>query len=430
MTTTVPDGDERDGLDAVVTLVPGTWAGKAAWTRADSRLSRALTTAGCQVVPFEWSHSNCFRARARAALRLAEQLHGQIKENPGVRQWVVAHSHGGNIALHAVKHLRGSCPDPPRVSTVTLATPFLHARRRALSVWSVFVLALFGAVVILQAGSTLAEGPHLRDWAVLAFGALVAGDALLCVAGAGMHWGFLQRGGFRWLRRRIIENPESWSEDLIGAVLRGEFLRPGYRSHLIASMHSPQVEPEDVFVFRAAGDEASTVLAAGQFLGWISALLNPLLTNIWLWGGIILTTQVSVLSATITNSTSLAANVVIYVFMVPGLVAVATVSVMLAAAMPFGWDGPYLSIFASCSAEAAPPGQATVLQLEPFAGAENRELAHSRLYRSEPVISEIVTLICGPQPAEVPAEPPRSGEDRTRSVGIQASVDGGLRPSE
>ena len=73
-----------------------------------------------------------------------------------------------------------------------------------------------------------------------------------------------------------------WWADVVGAVSRGRFIRPDYRSQLIASVHSPKVEPEDVFVIRAAGDEASTVLAAGQFLGWISALLNPLLTNLWL----------------------------------------------------------------------------------------------------------------------------------------------------
>src|SRR5690242_18299762 len=116
MSTISPDGYVQGGPDAVVTLVPGTWAGKAAWIRADSLLSKALTRAGCQVVPFGWSHSNCYRARTRAALRLAEQIQGQIKENPGARQWIVAHSHGGNIALHAVRYLRNSGADGPRVS--------------------------------------------------------------------------------------------------------------------------------------------------------------------------------------------------------------------------------------------------------------------------------------------------------------------------
>ncbi len=393
MSTAFPDGCVGDGPDAVVTLVPGTWARKAAWTRTDSSLSSALTKAGCQVVPFEWSHSNCYRARTRAALGLARQLHGQFKENPGARQWVVAHSHGGNIALHAVRYLRKSRADAPRVTTVTLATPFIHARRRTFSGWSFFALPVGCALVIALASSALAGGPHWRDWAywvVLAVVALPALEVLLCIGGAVMHWGFIG---------------------------------PGYRSRLIASAQSPQVGPEDVVVVRAAGDEASAILAAGQFLGWISALLNRLLTNWWLWAWFFIVFGVAVVSAMvgITHSSShgfrLVISVLVYVFVMGELVAVGAVLVMLAAALPFGWDGPFLSIFASCSAEAAPPGQATILQLEPFAEVQNRGLAHSRLYSSEPVINTIVTLICGSPPVSGPVEPRGSLEDRTRSAG-------------
>jgi hypothetical protein len=177
----------------------------------------------------------------RAAVRLAEQIQGQIKENPGARQWVVAHSHGGNIALHAIRHLRKSCADAPRISTVTLATPFIHARRRrALPGWSVFVLAVFGVIAIGLACAALAGGPHWDDWPVFVLGVPVASAVLACVAGACMHPGF----------------------------------GPGYRSRLVACVHSPTVEPDELFVVRAAGDEASTGLAAGQFLGWISLRLN------------------------------------------------------------------------------------------------------------------------------------------------------------
>jgi hypothetical protein len=357
----------------------------------------------------------------RAARRLAEQLQGQIRENPGARQWVVAHSHGGNIAVHAVRYLRNSCADAPRVSTVTLATPFIHARRRVLSGWwPVFVLAMFGFLVIASAESALAGGPHWRDWPVFAFGALIASDMLLCIVGACMHPGFRLRGSLRWLRRTVIANPEGWPYDVFGAVLRGKFIRPGYRSQLIASVHSPAVEPEDLFVVRAAGDEASASLAAGQFLGWISALLNRRLTNLWLWAVIILVGQVSVLAVlTHLASPSLVVAVILYLFVAAGLLAVGTVSVMLAAALPFGWDGPFLSIFASCSAEAAPPGRATILQLEPFAEAQNRGLAHSGLYQSKPVISTIATLICGSSSATAPVEPPGSPEGRTEAESLE-----------
>jgi len=140
---------------------------------------------------------------------------------------------------------------------VTLATPFIHARRPALKGRSVFVLPLGCAVVIGLASSALAGGPNSRDWAywaVLAFVALLAGEVLLCIG---------------------------------GAVMYGGFIGPGYRGQLIASVHSPTVEPEEVFVVRAAGDEAPMSLAAGQFLGGISALLNRRLTTWWLWAWIL-----------------------------------------------------------------------------------------------------------------------------------------------
>jgi hypothetical protein len=105
-------------------------------------------------------------------------------------------------------------------------------------------------------------------------------------------------------------------------------------------------------------------LAAGQFLGWISALLNRLLTNWWLWAWIIVLFYAAVASAMvgITHSAShgfrVVISVLVYVFVGAELAAVGAVWVILAAAVPFGWDGPFLSIFASCSAEAAPQGQA------------------------------------------------------------------------
>jgi hypothetical protein len=398
MSATVPHGRDREEPAWVVTLVPGTWAGKAAWAREDSPLHTDLTAAGCKVVLFGWSHGNSHQARARAAGQLVEHLKAQIKENPGARQWIVAHSHGGNVALHAVRRLRESSALTSKVSTVTLATPFIHARRRRAPssgppAWPFFLLVIFAMAAIAGASTLLAGGLHWRDWLELALGALVAGNALVCAAGVGMHPPSLRRSLLKSLGKRINDYPQWWAIDAIVAVLRGKCFRPGYQSKLIASVQSPQVNSDkDVFVIRAAGDEASVGLAAGQFLGWLSALLNPLLTNMWLWGVLTLAVQASALSTALIPGAGRGFIVLVYLFMGTGLVAVAALSVMLAVALPFGWDGPFLSILASCSAEAAPPGRATILQLEPFVGAETRGLAHCGLYRSKPVIDQIVAL--------------------------------------
>lgn len=338
----------------------------------------------------------------RAAVRLAAQIQGQIEREPGARQWVVAHSHGGNIALHAVRLLRQSRAEAPGISVVTLATPFIHARRRTLSGWPVFVQVMFSVMVAAWAVARLAAGPRWNDWSFY-ISALVVGEVLLSIVGAGMHWGFLKRGNlFGWLGRTLAAS-YGGAFEIIGAVVRCDFIRTGYRTRILAAVHSPSVESQDageVIVLRAAGDEASLGLAAGQFLGWISALLNQPLTNLWVWGVVILATQVSILVVGVILHAGIALVIGFDLFLIPGLAVAAAVSVMLAAAVPFGWDGPFLSIFAAFSAEATPPGQTTVVQLERSTDTESKGLTHSRLYRSEPGISTIVKIICGVSSAE------------------------------
>lgn len=89
----------------VVTLVHGTFATDAEWTQPQSALSRHLTKAlGCAVTfprPFLWSGSNSHRARLVAGENLAEYLRDSIKQYPDSLHFIVAHSHGGNVALYA-----------------------------------------------------------------------------------------------------------------------------------------------------------------------------------------------------------------------------------------------------------------------------------------------------------------------------------------
>lgn len=76
---------------------------------------------------------------------------------------------------------------------------------------------------------------------------------------------------------------------------------------------------------RAAGDEVSISLAAGQFLGSISAVLNRRLTHLRLWFVIIILVQVFVLAALIGHPASLVLRVLIYVFVVAALAPVVAV---------------------------------------------------------------------------------------------------------
>jgi hypothetical protein len=113
----------------VLTLVHGTWGRRSSWTQPSSSLRRAVSVrfgdrvAFCR---FEWSVANTFRARRRASAELARTLVGILREHPNAAHLVVAHSHGGNVALRALT------PELMRAlaGVACLATPVLVGRAR------------------------------------------------------------------------------------------------------------------------------------------------------------------------------------------------------------------------------------------------------------------------------------------------------------
>ena len=92
-------------------------------------------------------------ARHRATTELRDFLRSQLAEYPpeeGARHFVIAHSHGGNIALYALR-------DPElahRLSGVAcFATPFLYVRRRPYN--PIYLIFVFGAAMALAVGYPL-----------------------------------------------------------------------------------------------------------------------------------------------------------------------------------------------------------------------------------------------------------------------------------
>ncbi len=136
--------------------------GRKRWFEDGSEFCQALQSA-LRDEPVEysiralfWSGANSVYARDAAALRLAEELEKEL-ERPDVAPVVIAHSHGGNVALRAFEHLKS---DPGRIRVVTLATPFLRVFAREpvkLSVTILFLIwgAIFGAVFSVLAAFIL-----------------------------------------------------------------------------------------------------------------------------------------------------------------------------------------------------------------------------------------------------------------------------------
>ncbi|MBR0749556.1 alpha/beta hydrolase [Bradyrhizobium japonicum] len=117
--------------EPLIILIHGTWATKSSWTMPDrSTLVAAITREIPGVVAFHrycWSGRNRVRDRIEAANRLTRLIQREL-EAPGRLVFLLAHSHGGNVAMRA---LEGLSDDHRRsVRPILMATPFLNTVRR------------------------------------------------------------------------------------------------------------------------------------------------------------------------------------------------------------------------------------------------------------------------------------------------------------
>jgi hypothetical protein len=217
---------------AVATLIHGTWARAARWTRADAPLGAALREAFGERVAlfrFAWSGHNRARARERAAERLQAHLRGLRVRYPDARHYVIAHSHAGNIVMYA---LRDVALGSQLHGVVCLSTPFLHVRRRRLGAITNATLAAALVVGLWVVGATALQRLGVtEDLAVL--GSLIAAGAIAY----GMV-GWSRRAAERLLR--VLTLPDALSVPCL--------------------------------ILRASGDEAGAVLGFVRLLNWLVAL--------------------------------------------------------------------------------------------------------------------------------------------------------------
>jgi RHS repeat-associated protein len=101
-------------------IIPGTFSRDAKWAQPGAPFNQAVSrTFGEEARVLPWSHGNTEAARAEAAAEL-RKLAAEHKFAEGERLNIVAHSRGGNVALHAME--KGGLGRP--VDTlVTLGTP-------------------------------------------------------------------------------------------------------------------------------------------------------------------------------------------------------------------------------------------------------------------------------------------------------------------
>lgn len=104
-------------------VIHGTWGDQSDFAFSDSLFCRAIKTATQHTLEFErfeWSGKNSSAERAQAALRLREAINSFPDSRLPI--FLLAHSHGGNVAIEA---LRDECVARRVAGVVTMGTPFL-----------------------------------------------------------------------------------------------------------------------------------------------------------------------------------------------------------------------------------------------------------------------------------------------------------------
>ncbi len=112
-----------------IVLIHGTFAPNAPWTDSNSDFCKRITNQLDGDVTFQvfnWSGKNSHKSRLSAAKELKAILETGCGESD-CKKIIIAHSHGGNIAMYALKELGEKAKD---FELITMATPFLNTEKR------------------------------------------------------------------------------------------------------------------------------------------------------------------------------------------------------------------------------------------------------------------------------------------------------------
>jgi len=213
-----------------------------------ARLNAELGDIPHKITPLLWSGANSIFVRDKTAHILAEYLSGEHAEHPRAAQLVIAHSHGGNIALRALHrlHQRGasrlSGAESASPLVVMLATPFVEVQDadfgnrptyiRLAVIFAIYMLLYVLAKAVFPTEDVL---PMLIRFAVI----------FILI---GFIWWY-------WLSQRATARRQNQVEALKGATRLGEIVL---------------AQAKRLLIIRAIDDEASLVLALGTIVSYVT----------------------------------------------------------------------------------------------------------------------------------------------------------------
>ena len=103
------------------TLIHGTFARGAAWTKEDSLLCQELKRTLKEEIgfpPFKWTGDNSHSAREIAAQELVLHIEKVAQLHPDADHYLICHSHGGNVVLNMAKITNHH--NPPHIAELIL----------------------------------------------------------------------------------------------------------------------------------------------------------------------------------------------------------------------------------------------------------------------------------------------------------------------
>lgn len=181
-------------LDAVITLVHGTFGRGFPWPRQAARprwfeegssfrsgLEHALLERGlrCSIQSFLWSGANSIFERASAATELEAELKEQADLRPTLPRIVVAHSHGGNVAIRALT----ACSSQHgfvNARLVTMGTPLLSLRETHTNFHGEPTYHLLGVLAFLISAEIILRYLPVAPWSGLAWLPVLLAVTVVC----------------------------------------------------------------------------------------------------------------------------------------------------------------------------------------------------------------------------------------------------------
>jgi MFS family permease len=390
------------------TLLHGTWARHAAWTHPESKLCGALRKRfgeQTEIHSVDWCGWNNVGTRTKGAEKLCKHLRA-LELAPDDRHFLIAHSHGGNVALYALTE-----PDvAKRVAGVaTIATPYLIASKRQWSDRLYWALSTLGAAVFLVLA------PYL--------------DRLADRFGSGWLAGTLFLALCALLILGLYLVARAWD---------------AYADRVVDAMSFGPISRERLLILRSPGDEASIALLTAKcflafgtvivtFLAHLSSALSRLLLRMrtqpvfgWSIGIAILAAW---LYLSVEGLIALQANTswvwlfvsllaILFLFLIIPIMTSAfepdlnaafitwnwllAVAMLLSMIVPstlmffYGWQLAVANVAVDVSAEATPNGDWRVIMMKsklPLGDDAAMALTHSALYEDNDALEAICTWV-------------------------------------